>query len=168
MGVIGSLIFSGCAEGNRINRCTHFGGCIGSPVYVVYLTENEALGIIRSGLEAAGLEFNTEPPDYVATLFRQEVTLNLYDKDKGVAISCSDLYFHDIYKDEVISQFLQQNKDMKFGLFFNDRHWSGICSMCITDKVTEQVNEEGKLILEDNLNTQIEQFIELLRKEEII
>ncbi|MCL2354371.1 MAG: hypothetical protein FWC68_00475, partial [Oscillospiraceae bacterium] len=77
----------------------HHGGGGGAPIYVVYLTEQEALGIIRAGLEDAGLLFNSRPPNHTVdvTIFTgrdhfgmgrdTEVGLDLYSREKSVGIS---------------------------------------------------------------------------------
>jgi len=62
----------------------HWGG-VGIAFYVIYITEQEALNIIRAQLEAAGLNFGTTPPDYTAGW--QNIGLDLFDEDKGVAIA---------------------------------------------------------------------------------
>ena len=46
----------------------HGGGSGVSPFYVVYLTEQEALNIIRAEAEAAGLRLNSVPPDYTVDI----------------------------------------------------------------------------------------------------
>ena len=60
----------------------HQGGS-GMPFYVVHLTEQESLNIIRSLLEAAGLDFSTDPPDYTFA----GIEIDLFDKERGVAFA---------------------------------------------------------------------------------
>ena len=70
------------AEGERsfdVVVRTHFGGSGAGPFYVAYLTEQEALGIIRNRLCEAGICFDAPRPGYVATVevARVEATARL-------------------------------------------------------------------------------------------
>jgi len=73
---------------------THSGGARSGPFYMVYLTEQEVFDIIRSKLEAAGLNFGDTPPDnvYEVGLYGMSSTigLDLFDAERGVAISHID------------------------------------------------------------------------------
>jgi len=83
-------IYSGYSESELLVRL-HTGGGGGS-AYIVHLTEQEAFGIIRARLEAAGLVFNSTPPKYTVEIQRrqegqQEYGLELFDAHKGVGIA---------------------------------------------------------------------------------
>jgi len=64
----------------------HTGGG-GASFYVVHLTEQEAFGILRARLEAAGLNFNARPPGYTLEHWWDEIDLDLFDEQKNVAIT---------------------------------------------------------------------------------
>ena len=80
----------------------HSGG-MGSSIYMVHLTEQEAFGILRARLEAAGLNFDAAPPwlgfdqeqivssyGFLSWLFRDNnagSTIDLFDTEKGVGIT---------------------------------------------------------------------------------
>ena len=97
LGVLGVFTLSGCPPffpgfgGNfTCSKCgfAHNGGSGGAPIYIVYLTEQEALSLIRTKAEAAGLNLNSEPPDYTVTVWNwREIGLDLYDSQKDVAFS---------------------------------------------------------------------------------
>jgi len=84
--------YSGYSEADLLVRL-HTGGR-GVSFYMVHLTEQEALGIIRARLEAAGLVFDATPPGYTIdlanTLSRHdsgEVGLDLFDAEKGIGVA---------------------------------------------------------------------------------
>jgi len=110
LGLLGSSVFSGCTqppgdapyanngqEGyhSSYNGYSEFDlafrihhGGAGSATYVVHLTEQEAFGIIRAQLEAAGLSFSDTPPDYAALEeWWWPIGLDLYDSSRGAAVS---------------------------------------------------------------------------------
>ena len=95
-GVLGTSMLTGCSmvESLRFDPhdyATHHGGAVGSPIYVAYLSEQEAIEIIRTQLEDAGLNFNSLPPAYTITYGEgwreREVGLDLFDEEAGVAIA---------------------------------------------------------------------------------
>jgi len=50
----------------------HHGGAGGGPIYIVQLTEQEALGIIHAQLEEAGIGFNDEAPSYSVSIMHDD------------------------------------------------------------------------------------------------
>ena len=61
----------------------HRGGFAGNPIYVAYLTEQEALGIIRDRLFQLNSNFDSPLPDYEATFEALEefpTTLSFFDE----------------------------------------------------------------------------------------
>ena len=76
----------------ELNVRLHHGGANLS-TYVVHLTEQEAYGIIRARLEAAGLNFDSAPPGYsvgfpyVWGVWGEEITLDLFDRQRDVAVA---------------------------------------------------------------------------------
>jgi len=121
----------------ELNLRLHTGGSGMGPYYVVHLTEQEALGIIRAQLEAAGLNFSDSPPEYTATEFEGfqfwgaesgYFGLDLFDEDKGVAVSHitweeNNMHFfsHGGHRlaQEVSGAFAEQVNDISVGVFFN-------------------------------------------------
>ena len=95
--------YSGYSDAELTVRL-HQGG-MGVSSYVVHLTEQDAYGIIRARLEAAGLNFDAVPPDYTidsitralwdageSSVFWGDMTdegirLNLFDRERNVAVS---------------------------------------------------------------------------------
>lgn len=105
---------------------THHGGSCGSPYYIAYLTEQEALGIIRMSLEAVGLNFNAEPPDYRAG-WNGQIGLELFDSDKNVAIAFlnanrsyggAGIVGGSWLAEILTEEFTEQNPTFKFGVFY--------------------------------------------------
>ena len=123
LGLIGTFALAGheifFATGHEI----HHGGEGFSPVYVVYLTEQETLSIIRAEAEAAGLRLNSVPPDYtVNTSSGAIVRLNLFDEEKNVAISLIPVSWggqrsHSSSIERVTERFAEHNKDISVSLF---------------------------------------------------
>jgi len=82
--------YNGYSESELVIRL--HGGGAGSSFYVVHLTEQEAFGIIRARLEAAGLDFSATPPDYTlgsedSFMWWDEIGLSLFDAQKGIAVT---------------------------------------------------------------------------------
>ena len=144
----------------------HHGGSGGAPIYVVYLTEQEALGIIREKGEIAGLDFSSVPPDNTAIVNRWgsdwTVGLDLFDEENGVAVSYLDNWWGRDFIAEVRDAFVRQGNDFNVGVFYNPgvrEHWV-------------MPSEEEKAIsrkeLEEYLTAQVKEFIEWLQAEGII
>jgi len=110
----------------------HTGGSGAGPFYFVHITEQEALGIIRAQLESAGLSFYSRPPNYTVrhTDFhgRGLYDLNLFDKDKGVAVSYVkweernspvSWSLRGNFIERIAEDFRQQAKDIHVGVIYN-------------------------------------------------
>jgi hypothetical protein len=122
------------------------------------------LGIIRTQLEAAGLNFDAEPPNYTATLYGTSVSLDLYDSSRNVAVA-----FYKWASDRHKHEFEMRNRDITFGVFNDGGVRTNLCEVCgFTDDQKTESNEEAMPQLEEQLNQQIEEFIELLREKGII
>ncbi|MCL2398145.1 MAG: copper amine oxidase N-terminal domain-containing protein [Defluviitaleaceae bacterium] len=161
----------------------HHGGA-GSPFYLVHLTEQEALNIIRRQLESAGLNFDTTPPEYTAL----NVGLNLFDEEKGVAIVQIDwrawqpnMLMMPVYPPEPtfmerLTEGFAQQTDISVGIFRTPAmqpawlegwsalnwHWSGHES---EPRPVATANEkaEARAELEMQLIAQIQEFITYLQ-----
>ena len=81
-GCFGLFNGCGCPECGSV----HFGGA-GVPAYVVYLTEQEAIGVIRNKAEYLGLELNDTPPDITVGDSWRETRLKLFNEEKNIALA---------------------------------------------------------------------------------
>ena len=103
----GNGYYNGNGNGNNAELCiadiiasgisasAHHGGSGGPPVYVVYLTEQEALRVIQYKAESLGLPMR-DTPSKVTVVARQgdwewppprEVGLGLFNEEKNIALS---------------------------------------------------------------------------------
>jgi hypothetical protein len=101
----------------------HFGG-EGSAFYVAHITEQEALGIIRAQLEAAGLDLSAAPPDYeiFTDMWIQPLGLNLFDVERNVAIAYVDTLgwsFFSATREDILREFAELNRRIAVGAFFD-------------------------------------------------
>jgi hypothetical protein len=163
----------------------HMGGS-GFASYIVYMTEQEAQEIIRMRLELEGLRFGAELPDYVVDVEKEDVLgwrrrvysdLRLYDNIHGVAVAFSNWWD----TDDIVREFRNQNNDILFGVFSVPGEYSGIDgNEWYEDENGDWVNHQPTELeialaktkvrpqLDENINKQIEKFIEFLRAEGII
>jgi len=167
----------------------HYGGSGGGPFYVVYLTEQEVMSIIRSQLEFLGLRFDAKPPDNIVeieddfTLAVSRYGLELFDKGKMVAIANVGPGTGSWLADHVAEGFEQQgNKfvvgtfytpglspDREFGFLWNDRFVEDTWEPLEPDEnEVSDAKERARPILENQLNAQIQEFIEFLISEGIL
>jgi len=152
----------------------HHGGAASPPFYVVHLTEAEALDIIRTQLEAAGLDFGTAPPNYSTYIGRTRFESSLFDNSNNVAI-VKIPGFGSYASRRVGAELNEQADNIVFGVFRNP-------SRFVTDswyrdtpsddtpsaEAQQEAYEEARPILLERLNEQIEEFIELLREKGIL
>ena len=174
-GIIGVTALTGCSDVinplnnipgpcpvNPLDFYCHCGGAGEAPFYVVHLTEQEMWGIIRSQLEAAGLNFNAEPPDFVLEIdgWSRNVYLELFDEEKSVAIA--DIRAWRELAERASQEFAEQLDDITVGVFYrpNGREW--------WDEPTDEERAETIAKLEEQLSTQVQEFINFLRAEEIL
>jgi hypothetical protein len=100
--MISSCVVSNADSRNFLNVAPIFihGGGTGSDGCVmvippVFLSEQEALAIIKSVAESGGLNFDTRPPEFIATkneiddyvIGKGEISLKYYDSKKRVAVT---------------------------------------------------------------------------------
>ena len=150
----------------------HHGGGGGAPIYVVYLTEQEALGIIRAGLENAGLGFNSRPPNHTieTTIYTDwdsfgigrdmEIGINLYNREKNVGIAYID--GNRSSARQVERAFARRHRNISVGAFYTPSETIGMRSP------TNREKENARISLEENLNRQVNDFIEWMEDEGII
>ena len=162
----------------------HTGGAA-STNYVVHMTEQEVIGIIRNLLEAEGLNFDATLPENIVDFGDREspIDIVLFDQAKGVAIL--DVGFlsnnrrfclYDAGRaDDFVALFSEQTNDITFGAFhiplrnlgyahieeLEDGEWSWI-------EPSDEEVAESRPILEERLVTQVQGFIAFLQSEGIL
>ena len=166
-----------------LNFKLHHGG-FGMAIYVVYLTEAEALGIIHRQLELAGFNFNAEPPDYVVGLVGDlEKGFDLFDSDLGVAIALFDSHKSNLpffsrgssLAQWVEGEFMEQVHDIEVGVFYTMLAEAGISRTRIdrmesqmADRVIEIAKENAIPCIEENLSEQIENFFASMQEKGVL
>ena len=164
----------------------HHGGGGAAPLYVAYLTEQEAIGIVRAELEVAGIEFNVNATPYSIEIDDTEeggrihrLEVNLFNEGHNIAlvIAAPDAFHIPFWRFEMdeISQkieaeFVEIHPHLTTGLFCNPTSWVGSWGWYDDedDEVTAEEIEEARKQLEANLVAQTQAFIEHLRAEGII
>jgi len=176
-----SALFSSCDILNEISSLHkntvseplelrfHHGGFASSPTYIVHLTEADALGIIRMQLEDAGLEFGANPPNYGIDINFSRVESVLFDNKNNVAIVQAG--FTAGFAEHIADELTKQTDDIIFGVFYSPSGTFPGNSWRITpSRMTPSYEKREGLrpILLEQLNNQIEDFIQLLREKGII
>jgi len=116
----------------------HHGGGGGGPYYVVYLTEQEFTGFLRSMLEDAGLNLSTTPPSnavHVGWTIDGEANLGIdfFDAERAVAISILGSEFAHMnfmpsarqLAEDAQNEFNAQGNDFYTHVFFNGGAYAG-------------------------------------------
>jgi len=167
----------------------HFGGSGGGPFYVVYMTEHEAMSIIRSQLELAGLRFDAAPPANAVELQVDDFTLqvdrfgfDLFDETKNVAVTNVGSGWGNWLAERVAEEFKKQERDISVGVFYTpglnpdsefdfewDWNWNDNGSpLEPSDEEVAEAKERARPILEERLNVYIQEFIDFLHAEGIL
>ncbi|MCL2854454.1 MAG: hypothetical protein FWE21_02420 [Defluviitaleaceae bacterium] len=183
--------YNGYEEFDLVVRIHHGGA--GGAGYVIHLTEQETLGIIRNRLETVGLNFCDTPPNYngvgTRTSFPNAV-LNLFDARNNVAISylgwdVSAARFSQWGRElaERIEGSFAEQTNINIRAFYTpmffpwEWDWNpygqwvnGIHIPPEPPPYVEQAEAkaEARPILEERLNEQIDDFITFLRSQRII
>jgi len=174
------------AAGLMVSHGVHHGGATASPIYIVHLTEQEMLNIIRAQLEAAGLNLSATPPEYTveAGWWDELVSLDLFDEENRVAIAHIDWQeshhaatprfgsFGSGMADLVAERFSEQAEDITFGVFYTPTRNFGSRSRWDRDTETsvatpEPSAEEMAAVgpeLREQLNIQVQGFINFLHE----
>ncbi|MCL2837704.1 MAG: copper amine oxidase N-terminal domain-containing protein [Oscillospiraceae bacterium] len=190
----GQAAYSGYSETDLIFRLHGGGG--GSAFYVVYFTEQEAFNIIRSQLEAVGLDFDAVPPDYKIEpegFGWNTYDIDLFDSRHRVGVSHitremnnQPFYSHggDRLANRVAEKFAELT-DFPVGVFYTpewfprfdamDRHernengeWDVIPHIPPTDEQIAEAKATARPILEESLTAQVQEFIDFLHAEGIL
>ena len=165
------------------------GGGAGSAMYVVHLTEAEAMNLIRTQLEAAGLNLGATPPTSRVrmlslglvhqpfTLPRPYLRLNrfnfdLYDSARSVAVTHINQENHWPSTAQLVRRAQRRFRWRLFGpstvgVFYNPSQafWR---SWFPGDPTLEEQKAEAAQALVANLNAQTQQFIAFLQAEGIL
>jgi len=162
----------------------HWGGSGAGPFYVAYLTEQEALGIIRNRLCEAGICFDSPLPDYVATAEtpwsgEATATLSLFDERTRQGIVFPELWLDEFrwgMSREEVEDALRQDFARRFNVSATFMENPGE-SMCDGDwwanqevemTFTNEEKQEAGQILHKRLLLQIDAFLDHLRAEGIL
>jgi len=170
----------------------HWGGAGSGPFYVVHLTEQETIGIIRAQLEAAGLSLNSTPPEHSVSIARgfAHANIDLFDEENAVAVShidWEDVRWGRIWEqtdDRIIESvregFEKQIDDITIGVFYspsetlnplnslNALHFPAYRFFPPSDR---ELRNRALLVrpnLESHLNAKVHEFVELLQSEGIL
>ncbi|MCL2837705.1 MAG: hypothetical protein FWE04_01370 [Oscillospiraceae bacterium] len=154
-GIMGISALTGCMGHRELDIRFHHGGMSSGPMYVVQLTEQEALGIIRTRLEAAGLNFDVESPGYSVAVGGRIVSLDLFDSKRNVAVAQSgaSLTIEQIERDNAA--------DITVGIFRSG-------TIHKHDIPSRAERTEARENLESKLDEQIQEFVAFLRNEGIL
>ena len=174
-------IYNGYSEYELLFRL--HGGGAGSSFYVVYFTEQEAFNLIRSQLEAAGLNFDARPPDFSIDFsgFGDTNNVDLFDDERNVAITHitreqnnQPFFSHGGSRlaDNVRERFTDEFDDITFGVFFTPEWFPELRvrsnrSLPSARQMAAAKNE-ARPILEAQLAEQVQTFIDYLRTNGII
>jgi len=171
----------------------HNGGAGGSG-YIVHLTEQEARGIIFANLQAAGLKFSAEPPEYIVgdrsvwdeaalQIVGPPIGLDWFDEEKSVAVA--HVSWEDSnrrfsrrggeFAEAVAEDFKRQADDIHIGVFYTPgigvryhlEHEDDWIWGGSPKKPNLNQVEQAKQALIENLNAQVREFIEYLIREDV-
>jgi hypothetical protein len=155
----------------------HSGGT-GMAFYVVHFTEQEALGILQTLLEEAGLRFGAQPPDYSADYSWNDDLISpaLFDEDKNAAIAflkhIDDPFREFTMHAQIVKEsFEELNSEINFGVFYTHvqrvtyfRYFVGGNHSTPSRESVSEVFEELWQPLYDNLLKQVNDFVAVLQK----
>ena len=152
----------------------HHGGAGGGPIYVVHLTEQEALEIVRNQLEQAGLNFDAVPPRYEHTViygsssWEQDISIDLFNAEHQIGIAfIQEWWWNFGNEDERATEIREEamryfeEKGIYLGVIFNhkDEVW---------DHHPRGQGDQFREEFEAYLIEQTQSFIEQLREDGII
>jgi len=179
-GVLGAALLASCASTALLVRPViddwpHYGGSGAMPMYVVQLTEQESLGVIRAQLEAAGLNLSADVPDVRADFWgvsaQQNIGLDLFDAEKNVAI----VHVGDEVSNWRRSEFAQlaaqafaQQSNMPVGVFYSPSGFVDAYDWNETTPFDETEKQEARMNIEASLAEQVQAFIEFLQAEGVL
>jgi len=194
IGLVGAFTLSGCnyplSQNPMLNFITarasytedelvlrlHTGGS-GSAFYVVHLTEQEAFGIIRARLEAAGLNLSDTPPTRMLDAIQRGGmnvrNLDLFDERRNVAVALigweegnRQFTLWDRPRAAQLEEsFADTVRSITVGAFYTPGR--NVARRGETP-VLEEIEEESRQILRQQLFARIDEFISFLQIEGIL
>jgi len=176
-GIMGAALLSGCTNNTTSWRCDgccdwpHYGGAGAMPMYVVHLTEQESLGVLRTQLETAGLNLSADVPDYSVVIDTHTVGLDLFDAERNTGIALIGDEVSNWQRSEFAQQAAQEfarQTDMPIAVFYSPSEW--IDAYCWNEDapVNEAESQQARVNIEERLTTQVQEFIEFLQAEGIL
>ena len=171
----------GTGGGNDTDCCCdnwiHHGGAGEAPIYVVHMTEQEALSIIRNQAEQAGLNLSDVPPHYGSVeVDGKTIWIDLFDEDRRVAIVYLDAEYWIWWHWNSMDEFAQQVAD---SLVEEIEKYLELLGLDLTDETIHvgvfyakgtdvwsrnDISEERKAVVEAHLAEQVDLFMEELRE----
>jgi len=156
----------------------HHGGS-GVSIYIVYLTEQEAIDVIRGKAEYLGLPMRDTPPNVSVTvsyedfwgMVDREVGLNLFNADKNIGIShVGNMRWNNQWiASEAQEMFDAKNNDLTVGVFHGGvEAVNNPENFYIGRPPTETERAEISERLKQHLTAQVREFIEWLQAAGII
>ena len=185
---VAAQLYAGVERGFDVRVSAHFGGAASGPFYVAYLTEQEALGIIRNRLCEAGICFDAPVPDYVVTveadIFNPSARLALFDgrTRQGIVFPASEWCFSLFWsmtrqeiEDALKQEFAERyNLSATFirnpGRSIGDYDWdgSGDFDWDFEPEFSDEEKQELAPLLKQDLLRQVDAFIYRLLSEGIL
>ena len=161
---------------DELSLRVHWGGEGFGPFYVVYLTEQEALNIIRAEAAVACLRFNDTPPTYTATVYIGPASyffgLDLFNNRNNIAISFVNMDDNLVwdwwerrgqdFAELIASEFSNQTNNLSIGVIYSPG------TRVDSDQPDDETKEEARQILREHIAAQVRDFIEELRAQEAI
>ena len=157
-------------------------GCGPSEEYFAHLNNNQALTIIRTRLEDAGLNFDSQVPKYTIERFGghrwgRNIGIDFFDAERNVAItfvnyftngiSSSGLSNRPFNTNRIIDEFSENFAGIHFGVFYNPAIWRPWHQQTRWGRSRPHTTNETERLIEQ-LENQIQAFIDQLRAEGII
>jgi len=153
------------------------------PEYFAHFTEAAAFDIIRTRLEAVGLDFDGEVPSYYierwgGRRWGGNTGIDLFDAERNIAITFINMYedatssvtdeggSYRWISDNIETEFSETFDEISFGVFYNPsswRPWRDQNRWRLRPHTAEEVE-----FLTERLEIQIQDFIEKLRDNGVI
>ena len=177
--LIGSMLWE-YAIGAPRQACA----CAPDEDYFAHFTDEQALAIIQARFEEAGLNFTNDVPIYTVERYGgrrwgRDVGIDLFDEERNVAITFINLNANTISSvnsgggsqhwltTQITQEFSEDFEEIHFGVFYNPSVWRPwdmqrrwFSSQSHTDLEIERLTEQ--------LENQIQEFIEQLRRDGLI
>ena len=161
--LLSTIPLSSCIPG------LHHGGAGGAPMYVVQLTEQEAIEIIRAQLEETGLRFNDPKEPYSVRIDWDTAEIILVNEEKDIRIALVDRWWVWNNEEREMENRLEFTKNaiQQFEYEFDINVNSVIFNL--QDEVWTRDDQPGRIEeIEADIIQQVQDFIEQLRQEGII